>query len=107
MRPARRRLPGFRWLTTGTFSLASGRSSWRSRWSPSQGAPRCDRTPGFPVERAVEDFYEAMLAALAIVVGHLYYVGVNPGFFRLNRAMTRGPLTAAEMERDHSLETER
>ncbi len=48
-----------------------------------------------------------MLAALAIVVGHLYYVGVNPGFFRLNRAMTRGPLTAAEMERDHSLETER
>ena len=48
-------------------------------------------------------FYEATLAVLAIVVWHLYYVVVNPDVFPLNRAMTHGTLTAAEMERKHPL----
>ena len=48
-------------------------------------------------------FYEATLAVLAIVVWHLYYVVINPDVFPLNRAMTRGTLTAAEMEREHPL----
>lgn len=52
-------------------------------------------------------FYEATLAVLAIVVWHLYYVVVNPDVFPLNRAMTRGALTAAEMEHEHPLELER
>ena len=51
-------------------------------------------------------FYEATLAVLAIIVWHLYYVVVNPDVFPLSRAMTRGTLTAAEMQHDHPLELE-
>ena len=49
-------------------------------------------------------FYEATLAVLAIVVWHLYYVVINPDVFPLNRAMTRGTLTVAEMQREHPLD---
>ena len=52
-------------------------------------------------------FYEATLAVLAILVWHLYYVVINPDVFPLNRAMTRGTLTAAEMQREHPLDLER
>jgi cytochrome b subunit of formate dehydrogenase len=66
--------------------------------------PVLNRVPYWAYElvRTVH-FYEATLAVLAIVVWHFYYVAVNPDVFPLNRAMTRGTLTAAEMERDHAL----
>jgi cytochrome b subunit of formate dehydrogenase len=67
--------------------------------------PALTRIPywGFELFRTIH-FYEATLAVLAIVVWHLYYVMINPDVFPLNRAMTRGTLTAAEMEREHPLE---
>ena len=70
--------------------------------------PVLNRVPywAFEVFRTVH-FYEATLAVLAIVVWHLYYVVVNPDVFPLNRAMTRGTLTAAEMEREHPLALEK
>ena len=70
--------------------------------------PVLNRVPYWAYElvRTVH-FYEATLAVLAIIVWHLYYVVVNPDVFPLNRAMTRGTLTAAEMEREHPLAIER
>ena len=41
---------------------------------------------------------------MAIVVWHFYYVILNPDVFPLNRAMTRGTLTAEELTRDHPAE---
>ena len=66
--------------------------------------PVLNRVPywAFELFRTIH-FYEATLAVLAIVVWHLYYVVVNPDVFPLNRAMIRGTLTAAEMEREHPL----
>jgi cytochrome b subunit of formate dehydrogenase len=70
--------------------------------------PALNRVPywAFELFRTVH-FYEATLAVLAIVVWHLYYVVVNPDVFPLNRAMTRGTLTAAEMAREHPLAIEK
>lgn len=69
--------------------------------------PYLNRFPYWSLElwRTVH-LYEATLAVLFIVVSHLYFVVVNPDVFPLNRAMTRGTLTAAEMEREHAQELE-
>jgi len=69
--------------------------------------PYLNRFPYWSLELwRIVHLYEASLAVLFIVVSHIYFVAVNPAVFPLNRAMTRGTLTAAEMEREHPQELE-
>jgi cytochrome b subunit of formate dehydrogenase len=51
-------------------------------------------------------FYEAILATLAIVVWHFYFVIYNPDVYPMNKAWFRGYLTREEMELEHPLELE-
>jgi formate dehydrogenase gamma subunit len=51
-------------------------------------------------------YYEAILATLAIVVWHLYFVIYNPDVYPMNKAWFRGYLTREEMELEHPLELE-
>ena len=51
-------------------------------------------------------FYEAILASLAIVVWHLYFVIYNPDVYPMNKAWFTGYLTREEMELEHPLELE-
>ncbi len=45
--------------------------------------------------------YEAILATLAIIVWHLYYVILNPDFAPMNLAWLSGTLTEEEMREEH------
>jgi cytochrome b subunit of formate dehydrogenase len=51
-------------------------------------------------------YYEAILATLAIIVWHLYYVFVNPDFAPMSFTWIDGKLTRDLMEHEHALELE-
>ena len=61
---------------------------------------------GFDISRTVH-FYEAVLATLAILVWHFYFVIFNPDIYPLNLAWLTGQLSEREMREDHPLELER
>ncbi|MBS1515039.1 MAG: cytochrome b/b6 domain-containing protein [Bacteroidetes bacterium] len=52
-------------------------------------------------------FYEAILATLAILVWHFYFVFLNPDVVPMNKAWLFGYLTHEEMEKEHPLELEK
>jgi len=51
-------------------------------------------------------YYEAILATLAIIVWHLYYVIVNPDFAPMSMTWIDGKLSRHHMEHEHALELE-
>ncbi len=61
---------------------------------------------GYDVARSIH-YYEAILATLAIIVWHFYFVMFNPETYPLNTAFWTGHLTHKEMEEEHPLELER
>jgi formate dehydrogenase gamma subunit len=61
---------------------------------------------GFDISRTVH-FYEAILATLAIIVWHLYFVIFNPDVYPMNLAWLTGRVSEREMLEDHPLELER
>ena len=60
---------------------------------------------GMEVATAIH-FYEAILASLAIVTWHFYFVIYNPDVYPINKAFITGFLTREEMEHEHPLELE-
>jgi len=62
-------------------------------------------TNGMDIATAIH-FYEAILASLAIVVWHFYFVIYNPDVYPINKAFITGYLTREEMEHEHPLELE-
>ena len=52
-------------------------------------------------------FYEAILATLAIIVWHLYFVIFNPDIYPMNLAWLTGRMSEREMQEEHPLELER
>jgi len=61
---------------------------------------------GYDVARSIH-YYEAILATLAIIVWHFYFVMFNPESYPLNTAFWTGKLSHREMEEEHPLELER
>jgi cytochrome b subunit of formate dehydrogenase len=61
---------------------------------------------GFDISRTVH-FYEAILATLAIIVWHFYFVIFNPDVYPMNLAWLTGRMTEEEMAHEHPLELER
>ena len=61
---------------------------------------------GYDVARSIH-FYEAILATLAIIVWHFYFVIFNPDSYPMNTAWFTGKLSHREMEEEHPLELER
>jgi len=61
---------------------------------------------GMDIATAIH-YYEAILASLAILVWHFYFVFFNPDVFPMNKAWLKGYLTKEEMEKEHPLELER
>ena len=61
---------------------------------------------GFDISRTVH-FYEAILATLAIIVWHFYFVIFNPDVYPMNLAWLTGRVSEREMQEDHPLELER
>lgn len=51
-------------------------------------------------------YYEAILATLAIVVWHFYFVFINPDVFPMNKAWLTGYVSRKVMEEEHPLELE-
>ncbi len=51
-------------------------------------------------------YYEAMLATLAIIVWHFYFVFLNPDVYPMNFACITGKISAEEMKHEHPLEYE-
>ena len=51
-------------------------------------------------------YYEAILASLAILVWHFYFVVFNPDVFPMNTAWLTGHLDRDEMEKEHPAELE-
>ena len=51
-------------------------------------------------------YYEAILAALSIVVWHFYFTIFNPDVFPLSKTMITGEIDREEMQRNHALELE-
>lgn len=49
-------------------------------------------------------YYEAILASLAIVVWHFYFIFLNPDVYPMNKAWLKGYLSREEMEKEHPLE---
>ncbi|MGE5176398.1 MAG: cytochrome b/b6 domain-containing protein [Hyphomicrobiales bacterium] len=60
---------------------------------------------GWDVARTVH-VYEAVLATLAIIVWHFYFVIFNPDVYPMNSAWITGTLSEEEMEEEHPLELE-
>jgi cytochrome b subunit of formate dehydrogenase len=60
---------------------------------------------GYDISRVVH-FYEAVLATLAIVVWHFYFVIFNPDVYPMNLAWLTGRISEKEMHEDHPLELE-
>jgi cytochrome b subunit of formate dehydrogenase len=58
---------------------------------------------GWDVARTIH-YYEAILAALAILVWHFYFVIFNPSVYPINTAFWNGKLTEEQMEDEHGLE---
>ena len=61
---------------------------------------------GFDISRTVH-LYEAILATLAIIVWHFYFVIFNPDVYPTNLAWLTGRVSEREMQEDHPLELER
>jgi cytochrome b subunit of formate dehydrogenase len=67
--------------------------------------PFLNRFPYWAIELATSvHYYEAILAALSIIVWHFYFTIFNPDVFPLSRAMITGEIDREEMERNHGLE---
>jgi formate dehydrogenase gamma subunit len=60
---------------------------------------------GLDVARTIH-FYEAVLASLAILVWHIYFVIFNPDVYPMNLAWLTGTLSEEEMAAEHPLELE-
>jgi cytochrome b subunit of formate dehydrogenase len=60
---------------------------------------------GFDVARTVH-FYEAVLATLAIIVWHFYFVIFNPDIYPMNLAWLTGRMSEGEMLEEHPLQLE-
>lgn len=61
---------------------------------------------GFDISRTVH-FYEAILATLAIIVWHFYFVIFNPDIYPMNLAWLTGRMSEKEMLEEHPLELAR
>jgi hypothetical protein len=61
---------------------------------------------GFDISRTVH-FYEAVLATLAILVWHFYFVIFNPDIYPMSLAWLTGRVSEREMIEDHPLELAR
>jgi cytochrome b subunit of formate dehydrogenase len=61
---------------------------------------------GYDVSRTVH-LYEAVLATLAIIVWHFYFVIFNPDIYPMNLSWLTGWMSGKEMLEDHALELER
>jgi predicted CXXCH cytochrome family protein len=61
---------------------------------------------GWDISRTIH-LYEALLATLAIVVWHFYYVIFNPSIYPMNTAWINGKISEEEMMEEHPLELER
>jgi len=61
---------------------------------------------GYDISRTVH-FYEAILATLAIIVWHFYFVICNPDVYPMNLAWLTGKMSEGEMYDEHPLELER
>ncbi|KXK55513.1 MAG: Formate dehydrogenase-like protein cytochrome b subunit [Chlorobi bacterium OLB5] len=62
-------------------------------------------TEGMEVSTVIH-YYEAILASLAILVWHFYFIFVNPDVYPMNKAWIKGTLTKEQMEHEHPLELE-
>lgn len=62
-------------------------------------------TEGMEVSTVIH-YYEAILASLAILVWHFYFIFVNPDVYPMNKAWVKGTLTKEQMEHEHPLELE-
>jgi len=51
-------------------------------------------------------FYEAILATLAIIVWHFYFVFMNPDIYPMNFACITGKISEEEMKNEHPIEYE-
>lgn len=60
---------------------------------------------GFDISRTVH-FYEAVLATLAIIVWHFYFVVFNPDVYPMNLAWLTGRMSEGEMMEEHPLQLE-
>lgn len=60
---------------------------------------------GMDIATAVH-WYEAILASLAILVWHFYFIFLNPDVSPMNKAWLTGVLTRHQMENEHPLELE-
>lgn len=60
---------------------------------------------GWDAARSIH-YYEAILATLAILVWHIYFVIFNPDVYPMNLAWLKGTITEEEMEDEHPLELE-
>jgi cytochrome b subunit of formate dehydrogenase len=60
---------------------------------------------GWDIARTIH-YYEAILATLAIIVWHFYFVIFNPDVYPMNTAWLNGMLAEEEMEKEHPLELE-
>jgi len=58
---------------------------------------------GFDIARTVH-FYEAILATLAIIVWHFYFVIFNPDVYPMNLAWLTGRMSEGEMMEEHPLQ---
>jgi cytochrome b subunit of formate dehydrogenase len=60
---------------------------------------------GFDIARSIH-FYEAVLATLAIIVWHFYFVIFNPDVYPMNLAWLTGRMSEREMMDEHPLQLE-
>ncbi|NUM81167.1 cytochrome B, partial [bacterium] len=58
---------------------------------------------GWDISRTIH-FYEAILATLAIIVWHFYFVIFNPDMYPMNLAWLTGKISEKEMLDEHALE---
>lgn len=63
-------------------------------------------TMGMDIATAIH-YYEAILASLAILVWHFYFIFMNPDVYPMNKAWLSGFLTRKQMEHEHPLELEK
>ncbi|MEO8514964.1 MAG: cytochrome b/b6 domain-containing protein [Ignavibacteria bacterium] len=63
-------------------------------------------TTGMDVSTTIH-YYEAILASLAILVWHFYFIFINPDVTPMNKAWSKGYLTREQMEHEHPLELEK
>ncbi|HVU25545.1 MAG TPA: cytochrome b/b6 domain-containing protein [Opitutus sp.] len=61
---------------------------------------------GFDASRTIH-FYEAILATLAIIVWHFYFVIFNPDVYPMNLAWLTGRMSEEELHEEHPLELAR